>query len=68
MLRFLRSRKKSDPSVVGFVLQVSAKKPTLFCFVSLYKEANLCQLLILFRRSNRCMFVDVFIACVAQSY
>ena len=31
MLTFLQSRKRSDPSVVCFVLQVRAKKPTQ-CF------------------------------------
>ena len=52
MLTFLRSRKRIDPSVACFVLQVSIKKPTY------------CQLLTSFRRSNR-MFVDVFIECFA---
>ena len=68
MLTFLRSRKRSHPSVACFVFQVRAKKPTQ-CFV-LYvciKEPTYCQLLTSFRRSNQ-MFVNVFIECVAWSY
>ena len=61
MLTFLRSRKRSDLSIVCFVSQVRAKKPThcvLLC--KLYEEANSLPLLTSFRGSNR-MFVDVFI-------
>ena len=65
MLAFWWSRKRSDLSVVCFVLQVCAKKSTQ-CFVLLpgIKKPTYCLLLTSFRRSNR-MFVDVFIKCVA---
>ena len=68
MLTFLRSRKRSDPSVVYFAFQVHAKKPTQ-CFVLWVsiEKPTYCQILTSFRRSNW-MFVDVFIECVAWSY
>ena len=68
VLTFSQSRKRSDPSVMCFALQVRAKKPTQ-CFVLWVsiKKPTYCQLLTSFHRSNR-TFVDVFIECVAWSY
>ena len=68
MLTFLRSRKRSDPSVMYFAFQVRTKKPTQ-CFVLWVsiEKPTYCQILTSFRRSNW-MFVDVFIECVAWSY
>ena len=61
----MRSRKRSGPSVVCFVLQVCAKKPTQ-CFVLQVsiKKPTYCQLLPSFLRSKE-IFIDVFIESVA---
>ena len=65
MPTFLRSHKRGDWSVVCFVLQVWAKKPTKWFVLSVsIKKVTYCQLLTSFRRSNR-MFVDVFVKCAA---
>ena len=68
ILTFLRSYKRSNPSVVCFVLQVRVQKPTQFFVLQVsIKKPIFCQLLTSFHRSNW-MFVDLFIGCVAWSY
>ena len=59
ILTFLRSGKRSDPSVVCFVLQVRAKEPTqCFAFYVSIKNPAYWQVLTSFGKSNR-MFVEL---------